>query len=125
MFFPEPSVPETRKNRNKKASRKRRRVRRGAAEPDPRPTGLYLGSVDRYINVSDALDRPMFGVLMSEDFCWQATVMEWRARRPSRRPFGGDRVERAAWRSEGQAIEEKRGRIRELAAELGVVRPDA
>lgn len=122
MFFPEPSLPETRKN--KKPPRKGRRRRRSGGEPDSRPTGLYLGSVDGYINVSDALDRPMFGVLMSEDFCWRATVSEWRTRRPSRRPFSGDRAARAAWRAEGQEIAEKRARIRELAAELGVVGPD-
>ena len=124
MFFAEPPLPETHKNQNKKASRKGRLRRRNGGEPEPCPTGLYLGSVDGYINVSDALDRPMFGVLMSEDFCWRATVSEWQARRPSRRPFGGNRAERAGWRAEGQELAEKRARIRELAAELGVVGPE-
>jgi hypothetical protein len=59
----------------------------------------------------------MFGMLMTEDFCWQMTAQDWRARRPARL----HRAARAAWRAEGLLIEQKRERIRELAGELGLV----
>jgi hypothetical protein len=66
--------------------------------------------------VSDAVNRPTFAMLMTEDFCWQSSLEEWRGRRPSWRR----RSAYAAWRSEGAAIEQKKQRIRQLAAELGL-----
>ena len=116
-MYPEPSVPETRKEPGEKRSRRRRK----ANKADERRTGLYLASIDRSIDVCAALDRPMFGLLMTEDFCWQSTVAEWRNRRPSRT----HRSEWKAWQAEGVEIEAKKGRIREMAAELGLVTRDA
>jgi hypothetical protein len=112
-MYPDPFVPKT----HKEPKKKRGHLRRSSTvdqEPDP---GLYLASVGRSINVSDALDRPMFGLLMTEDFCWQTTLAEWRERRPSRR----QRAACAAWRAEGVEIAQKKARIRDLAAELGLI----
>src|SRR5215475_8966898 len=106
-MYPEPFVPETRKEPNKK----RRSLRRSSASDQPPDEGLYLASVGRSINVSDAANRPMFAMLMTEDFCWQSSLEEWRGRRPS----WHRRSAYAAWRSEGAALREKKARIRTLA----------
>lgn len=112
-MYPEPFVPETRK-----ASKKRRWGWRSSSDSDgPPETGLYLAAVGRSINVSDAVHRPTFAMLMTEDFCWQSSREEWRGRRPSWRR----RRAYAAWRAEGAAIEKKKARIRQLAVELGLI----
>lgn len=112
-MYPEPFVPETRREPKKRRGHARRR---SASEPSS-DAGLYLAAVGRSIDVSDALSRPMFAMLMTEDFCWQCSVEEWRGRRPSWRR----RAAYAAWRAEGAAIEQKKARIRALAVELGLV----
>jgi hypothetical protein len=83
---------------------------------DPLQSKLYLGSVHVTIEARDALDKPLFGVLVTEDFCWRMTLRDWRARRPSMR----HRDERAAWRAERGRIEQERERIEQLAADLGL-----
>lgn len=111
-MYPEPLLPGTRR-----ASKKRRwRMRRSSGRDLPPDAGLYLAAVGRSIKVSDAVNRPMFAVLMTEDFCWQSSVEEWRSRRPSRRR----RSAYAAWRAEGAAIEQKKARVRALAIEVGL-----
>jgi hypothetical protein len=61
-------------------------------------------------------DRPLFAALATEDACWQFAVADWRAREPSVWQF----ADRRTWRDEGLALIEKRTRIREVAAELGL-----
>jgi len=86
------------------------------ADADPLQSRLYLGSVHVTIEARDALDKPMFGVLVTEDFCWRMTLRDWRARRPPMR----HRDERAAWRAERAVIEQERERIEQLATDLGL-----
>lgn len=119
-MFPEPSVPEARRapKKARNAPKKARRwARRSSASDSPADLGLYVAAVDRSISVSDAVNRPMFAMLITEDFCWQTTLEEWRGRRP---PLYR-RSAYAAWRSEGAAIQQKKARICAIAAELGLI----
>jgi hypothetical protein len=119
-MFPEPPVPEARRAPKKPrsgAKKTRRWARRSSASNSPPDTGLYLAAVGRSINVSDAVNRPMFAMLMTEDVCWQCNLEEWRARRPPRYR----RSAYAAWRSEGAVIEQKKARIRAIAADLRLI----
>jgi hypothetical protein len=85
-------------------------------ELDPFSAGLYLTSIHLTIRVRDALDQPLLGELVTDDFCWRMTLRDWRARRPS----WGHRAERAAWRAERAVIKQERERIEQLATDLGL-----
>jgi hypothetical protein len=85
-------------------------------ELDPFSAGLYLTSVHLTIRVRDALDQPLLGELVTDDFCWRMTLRDWRARRPS----WGHRAKRAAWRAERAVIERERKSIGMRAADLGL-----
>lgn len=111
-MYPEPYVHQTHEPRGG-----RRRLRRSPPQSEAYPEGLHLRSIDRVIHVSDALDQPMVAMLMTEDFCWRTAMDDWRGRRPAWQ----HRAERRAWRGEGQALEEKRERIRKLAIELKLI----
>jgi hypothetical protein len=93
--------------------------RRRAAEPTERSSGLFVQSLDRCLDVAAVVNHPLIGVLMTEDFCWHTAVLSWRERKPPRWHL----AERSAWRAEQAALDEKRARIRELAAELGLTAP--
>lgn len=112
-MYPEPYVHHEVGDRPPR--RKRRSRQQANAAPDP--DRLHLGSFDRPIDVSDALNRPSVAVMLTEDLCWQTFVADWRTRRP---PLW-HRQERAAWRAEGAVLEEKKARIRALAVEAGVM----
>jgi hypothetical protein len=110
-MYPDPSLPDTRE-----ATPRRWRLRRRPAKTTRDPSGLFLQSLDRSIDVCDVLSRPLVGVLMTEDFCWRTAVQEWQDRKP--RPWR--RTARSAWRAERCELDEKRARIREFADELYV-----
>ncbi|HEY7050453.1 MAG TPA: hypothetical protein VH373_24775 [Jatrophihabitantaceae bacterium] len=95
------------------------RLRRRSAQPCATSGGLFLQSLGRTIDPSDAVNRPLVGVLMTEDFCWRSAVEAWRARKPRR----WHRAKWSAWRAEQAVLEGKRSRIRELASELGFHEP--
>lgn len=96
----------------------RRTGRRRSARPSARtaPTPLRVKSLGGSVTETQALNSADVLVLLSEDCCWQATMDDWRRRRP---PFWR-RGERRAWRADGQLIGDKARRLRELATELGL-----
>lgn len=96
----------------------RKRLTRRRATPSERESNdLRLAALDRTIYPSDALNDPALAMLMTEDFCWQAALADWRARRPPRWHRGEHRV----WRAEKTLLDEKRARIRDLAGQLRLV----
>ena len=112
-MYPEPFVQGTGWEPRKKPGH----VLTWAGESQPPYAGRYLAAVGRSINVSDELSRPLYAMLMTEDFCWQIIVAEWRGRRPFRRKISAY----AARCAEAAEIEQQKARIRDLAAELGLV----
>lgn len=100
--------------------RRRRSNRDGNAGPQDQ-TGLYLASIYRSVQVSDALYNPSIGVLISEDVCLRSAVAEWQSRKPSCL----SRRARHAWRAEATEFEEKRLRLVELAVAAGLSVPSA
>jgi hypothetical protein len=114
-MYPEPQLPDMHQATPKRNPFRRRR----AAEPTERSSGLFVQSLDRCLDVAAVVNHPLIGVLMTEDFCWHTAVLSWRERKPPRWHL----AERSAWRAEQAALDEKRARIRELAAELGLTAP--
>jgi hypothetical protein len=78
---------------------------------------LYLAALGAEVYVSDALNRPLVSELLVEDMWWRTAQAAWLDRRPGR----FQRAARATWRAEGKLLDEKRDRIRHLAAEQGIV----
>lgn len=111
-MYPEPQLPDTRHT----TPARRRFRRRRATQPHDRTNGLFLQSLEREIDVCQAVDQPLVGVLMTEDFCWRSAVETWQARKPPRRHLS----DYSAWRREKAELDEKQARIRELAADLGL-----
>lgn len=113
-MYPEPQRPDTHE-----AARTRNPFRRRRHTPAPtdRSNGLFVQSLDRCVDVAAVVNHPLMGVLMTEDFCWHTAVMSWRKRKPPRWHY----AQWSAWRAEQVALDEKRARIRELAAELGLI----
>ena len=112
-----PMYPEPLPRRTHDSARKRVRRRRANPTPVPAVSGLRLASLDETVSVSDALNQPLVAVVMTEDFCWQSAVADWRARRPS----GCRWAQWRAWRAEKMQLDQKRARIREVAVELGLL----
>jgi hypothetical protein len=112
-MYLDPQLPETHHATPKRIPFRRRR----AAEPADDSSGLFVQSLDRRVDVAAVVNHPLIGVLMTEDFCWRTAVLSWRERKPPWWHLG----EWSAWRAERAALDEKRARIRELAAELGLI----
>lgn len=113
-MYPDPPLSETHEG-----TPSRWRLRRRSRKASISPSGLFLQSLDQTIDVSDALNRPLFGVLVTEDFCWRSATEEWRSAKPRR----WHRTAWTAWHAEKAILEEKRSRIRGLASELGIDEP--
>jgi hypothetical protein len=94
-------------------------LKRSSSQSASHPAGLHLASIDRSVDVTDALARPPVAKLMTEDFFWRCALTAWRSRRP---PLWR-RTQRAAWRAEGAVLGLQRSRIRERATELGIPLP--
>jgi hypothetical protein len=112
-MYLDPQLPDTHAATPKRNPFRRRRE----ADPAERSSGLFVQSLDRCVDVAAVVNHPLIGVLMTEDFCWHTAVLSWRARKPPRRHL----AEWSAWRAEQAALDEKRARLRELAAELGLI----
>ncbi len=91
------------------------RLRRRRALP-PLSTDLRLAALDRRVAPVLGRDNPLVSALLSEDTCWQIAREDWQRRKP--RPWRLE--ERRTWRAEGAVLENKRDRLREQAAELGL-----
>jgi hypothetical protein len=95
------------------------RLRRRKAAP-PVSTDLRLAALERRVAPVLGRDNPLVASLLSEDTCWQIAREDWQARKP--RLWRVE--ERRVWRAEGEVLEAKRGRLREQAAELGLLPGD-
>lgn len=110
---------DARKNSTRADSQSRfRRLRRRKA-PVPVSTDLRLAALERRVAPVLGRDNPLISALLSEDTCWQIAREDWQRRKP--RPWQLE--ERRAWRAEGTVLEAKRDRLREQAAEFGLVAP--
>jgi len=95
-----------------------RRLRRRKA-PVPISTDLRLAALERRVAPVLGRDNPLVAALLSEDTCWQIAREDWQRRKP--RPWRFE--DRRVWRLEGTVLDGKRDRLREQAAELGLVPP--
>jgi hypothetical protein len=82
----------------------------------PVSTDLRLASLERRVAPVLGRDNPLVAVLLSEDTCWQIARADWQRRKP--RPWQLE--QRRAWRAEGEVLDDKRARLCEQAAELGL-----
>lgn len=85
--------------------------------PPPVSTDLRLAAPDRRVAPVLGRDNPLVSALLSEDTCWQIAREDWQRRKP--RPWRLQ--DRRTWRAEEAVLEDKRGRLREQAEELGLV----
>jgi hypothetical protein len=76
-------------------------------------TGLDLPCAQRTVGVEAALRLPSVMMLVVEDACTMIALTDWRRREPPRRRPR----ERHRWHAEGQRLEAKKGRLKELAAQ--------
>lgn len=94
-----------------------RRHDNSTAPRAPRETGLEIASAATWVAPVRCLDEPLVAWLVSEDVSWQIAREQWRARRPHL----WHRQQRASWRADRRVLNEKRTRLREAAAEIGLL----
>jgi hypothetical protein len=90
------------------------RAWRHPAAKSSSPDLILLRSIGRTVLLADVLDDPHTALLATEDGCWQFAMEQHLAVRP--RPW--HRSERRDWQVISQALEDKRGRLSELAGEV-------
>jgi hypothetical protein len=108
-----------RRNSTRAEAHSRFRLLRRRKPPLPVSTDLRLATLERRVAPVLGRDNPLVAALLSEDTCWQIAREDWQRRKP--RPWRLE--ERRAWRAEGTVLEAKRDRLREQAAEFGLVAP--
>lgn len=75
---------------------------------------VWIGSVGVWVPQAWSAMYPLVGQLVAEDLSWRVGVLLWQSRRPSRFRMPAY----AHWSREGDALEQKRERLRTTAREL-------
>jgi hypothetical protein len=113
---------ETTSNKSGQSPRPPRRTlfaRRPRPQAPDREGWMLLASSGWHVRLSDVLDQPTTGVLVTEDACWQFAMRDWESRRP--RPWRPSA--RREWRAEGTRLEDKRLRLVEMTRQVRTLRP--